>query len=183
MFVTIGHRRVLFGVHLHYSFYFKSKSYFFCHLVNSYTKWKNEKPWITFSNSLNSFSFLMRKWIKIPRHLIVLSHMTIISGIFFYEVLDPLSSTFLNNVCFGYRFIFSLLHIQAKCYMQVIIVELPVLFILKYKSFVGVVFISRSLGLHLLDQEVVLLILGLMNNLCTRLGNLSTHSPLQYSAR
>jgi hypothetical protein len=37
--------------------------------------------------------------------------------------------------------------------------------------------------LHLPDQEVALLILGLMNNLCTRLGNLSTHSRPQYSVR
>lgn len=41
----------------------------------------------------------------------------------------------------------------------------------------------RSPGLLLQGLAVVLLILGLMSNLCIRLGNLSIPNPLQYNVR
>lgn len=118
--------------------------------------------------------------------------MTIISEIFILEFflmpdLGPLLFEFylfthckLLGIDLGFHFFIFQLNTGE---LQVNTVDLQVLFILKYKSFLQVIFISRFLVLHLLDQEVVLLILGLMNNLCTRFGNLSTRSLLQYSAR
>lgn len=145
---------------------------------------------MTFFNELNNdFLISYRRLIffkEMSRHLIILNHdiylRNIYPGVFYIRFQICYFLTFLTAYAFGYRHTFSH-YIQAKYQVQVNIVELPVLLILKYKSFLGVVFTSRSLVLHLLDQEAVLLISGLMNNLCTRFGNLNTHSPLQYSAR